>query len=118
MTVLQLAATRRDGDNRPRHDDGTGLEPIAALHQRVQTLHPAQREQERAEAAAFQAVLNAHAVLTGTFHDTLDTVVQPMSWTGYSPVPNRQLMASHLPRLRRQPARLVAPLHPPRKQLR
>lgn len=93
MTVLQLAPALRNRDNRP-HDDDTGPEPIVALHQRVQNFDLSQREQQREEEAAFQAVLNADAVLTGAFPDTLDTVVQAMSWTGNQPVPDRQLMAS------------------------
>ncbi|MGP3978949.1 hypothetical protein ACTWQF_34040 [Streptomyces sp. 8N114] len=94
MTVLQLAPAHRDGDDRPHHNDGTGPEPIVALHQRVQTFDLSQRERERGEEAAFQAVLTAQAVLTGTFPDTLDPVVQATSWAGYPPVAERQLMAS------------------------
>lgn len=91
MTVLQFAPASKD--ERP-HDDDSGPEPIVALHQRVQAFDLSQREQQRDEEAAFQAVLNADAVLTGAFPDTLDTVVQAMSWTGHPPVPDRQLMAS------------------------
>jgi hypothetical protein len=90
MTVLQFAPASKD--DRP-HDD-TGSEPIVVLHQRVQAFDLSQREQQRDEEAAFQAVLNADAVLTGTMPDTLDNLVQAMSWTGHPPVPDRQLMAS------------------------
>ncbi|MGW0653693.1 hypothetical protein ACWD4T_33735 [Streptomyces umbrinus] len=94
MPLLQLAPVLSDRDDRPHDDDGTGLEPIVALHQRVQNFDLSQREQQHDEEAAFQAVLHAGSVLTGTFPDTLDTVVQAMSWTGNPPVPDRQLMAS------------------------
>lgn len=94
MTVLQLAPARQDRDDHPHHGDGTGPEPIVALHQRVQSFDLSQRERERDEEHAFHAVLHADAVLTGAFPDTLDTVVQAMSWTGNPPVPDRQLMAS------------------------
>ncbi|MFE9444903.1 hypothetical protein ACFYO2_39405 [Streptomyces sp. NPDC006602] len=93
MTVLQLAPARQDRDDHPHHDQGSP-EPIVALQQRVQAFDLSQRERERDEEHAFQAVLHADAVLTGAFPDTLDTVVQAMSWTGNPPVPDRQLMAS------------------------
>ncbi|MFI9772151.1 hypothetical protein ACIHJG_35605 [Streptomyces sp. NPDC052415] len=93
MTVLQLAPALHNRDDRP-HETDTSLEPIVALHQRVQNFDLSQREQQRGEEAAFQAVLNADAVITGTFPDTLDTVVQATSWTGHPPVPHVQLMAS------------------------
>ncbi|OIJ95429.1 hypothetical protein [Streptomyces colonosanans] len=92
MTVLQLAPAPRD--DHPHDGDKTGPEPIVALHQRVADFDLSQRDQERGEEAAFQAVLHADAVLTGSFPDTLDTVVQAMSWTGHPPVPGAQLMAS------------------------
>ncbi|MGR3939551.1 hypothetical protein [Streptomyces sp. BRA346] len=94
MTVVQLASARRDQDDRPHHGDATDPQPIVALHQRAQSADLAQRERERGEEAAFQTVLTATAVLNGAFPDTLDAVVPAMSWTGYPPVPDRQLMAS------------------------
>ncbi|MEU7222293.1 hypothetical protein [Streptomyces chrestomyceticus] len=60
--------------------------PIIALLQRVTAIDLPSRQREHGEAAAFQAVLAANAVLTGSFLDTLGAAVPPMSWTGYPPV--------------------------------
>ncbi|MEW2471061.1 hypothetical protein AB0919_39680 [Streptomyces sp. NPDC046994] len=91
MTLLHLAPAPRTDE--PTDDDSRPV-PIVALHERVHALDLSQRAQQRNEDAAFQAVLNADAVLTGAFSDTLDTVVQSMSWTGHPPVPDLQMVAS------------------------
>ncbi|MER0443229.1 hypothetical protein ABR738_01315 [Streptomyces sp. Edi4] len=73
--------------------------PIVALHQRVQDFDLSERARERDEELAFQTVLNVDAVLTGSFRDTLDPVVQAMAWTGYPPLEDNELMASAITHL-------------------
>jgi hypothetical protein len=93
MTVLQLST-------HIQHDrvQDTRQAPITALHERVKgfdlTARARRQAEERAEALAWDAVLTADSLLTGSFRDTLDTVVQAMSWTGHPPVPEKELMAS------------------------
>ncbi|MFI8769525.1 hypothetical protein ACIGN6_32100 [Streptomyces sp. NPDC053792] len=80
VTPLHLAV-------RHEHVAGEPTAPIVALHELVAALAPADRHDERVE-DAFQAVLNADAILTGSFSKTLDTAIGPMRWTGYPPVDN------------------------------
>ncbi|MFD9047797.1 hypothetical protein [Streptomyces zaomyceticus] len=80
MTVVTLRpAVRHD------HAAGEPPAPIVTLHKTLAALNPADRHDDRGRDDALQAILNAHAVLAGSFRDTLDTAIQPTSWTGYPP---------------------------------
>ncbi|WP_326581724.1 hypothetical protein OIE69_43950 (plasmid) [Actinacidiphila glaucinigra] len=94
MTVIQLRPPQPP--EQPEYIQGAPEDPspIAALCRSVRTVDLAERARERDEAAAFNAVLTAGAVLVGSFPDTLAAVVPNLSWSGFVPLPEQGLPAS------------------------
>ncbi|MEU6621919.1 hypothetical protein ABZ926_14240 [Streptomyces litmocidini] len=67
----------------PRTGEPAAL--IVALHKHVAALAPAVHHDEHGQDDAFQTTLTATALMAGSFCNTLDIAVDPMSWTGYPP---------------------------------